>query len=261
MVKRRRLAGVAGGRDRRREAGYNLVILMVAVTVMNIAVAAAIPLWRTAIKREKEEELIFRGFQYAEGIRTFQRRFGRQPVRLEELIEVKPRCMRKLWVDPMTGKRDWVPVRVVMPGAVDPNAPPGGKPDPDDADGRPEDEPEGGGGGFGTPDGGAGLGPIRGVRSRSRDESIKTLFNQNRYDQWQFTVEVVMETAGPPTGFGVPGGGLLGTRQPARFLGRPFRPGLQALPMPGAPPPPPGVPPPAPPTGNKPPVPPQGDEG
>jgi hypothetical protein len=32
---------------------------------MNIMVAAAIPLWRTAIRREKEEELIFRGFQYA----------------------------------------------------------------------------------------------------------------------------------------------------------------------------------------------------
>src|SRR4029078_8922696 len=59
---------------------------------------------------------------YAEGIRLFQHRFGRMPARLEELVEVKPRCMRRLWGDPINGKQDWVAVRVGVPGAVDPNA-------------------------------------------------------------------------------------------------------------------------------------------
>src|SRR6185436_12988876 len=148
---------------RRGEAGYNLVILVVAITILNILVAAAIPLWRTAIRREKEEELIARGFQYAEAIRVFQQRQGRLPSRLEELIETKPRCIRRLWDDPITGKRDWVPVRVGVPGAIDPN----------------------------TPDGNVGLGPIRGVRSRSKEDSIKVMFGQKRYDQWQFTVELL----------------------------------------------------------------------
>ena len=230
-------------RCRRGEAGYNLVILVVAITVLNIMVAAAIPLWRTAIRREKEEELIIRGFQYAEAIRVFQQRHGRLPVRLEELIEVKPRCIRRLWDDPITGKRDWVPVRVGMPGAIDPNNPEGPSKDPDDEgdengkdpDGRErEDSPPAGGiGDFNaTPDGNAGLGPIRGVRSRSREDSIKVMFGQNRYDQWQFTVEMlasggIINEGG--AGFPAPAG----ARTSARWLGRPFRPGIQQPGLPG----------------------------
>ncbi|HEV8631896.1 MAG TPA: hypothetical protein VGV61_16390 [Thermoanaerobaculia bacterium] len=199
---------------RRGEAGYNLVLLMVAVMVLNILVAAAIPLWRTAIKREKEEELIFRGWQYAEAIRVFQRRFGRLPLRLGELVEVKPRCIRQLWVDPFTGKADWVPIRVVGPGG-DPtmNQPPvdeGGG-----ADGR---QPSG----TNVPDGNVGLGPIRGVRSRSTNKAIKKLFDQERYDHWQFTSDMLAQGGG---GFGAPGQAGVTARQ-ARFLGRPFRPGL-----------------------------------
>ena len=73
------------------DAGYNLVMLMVLVTVLNIAVAASLPAWSAVIRRDKEEELIFRGLQYAEAIRVFKQRFQRDPVRLEELIEVAPR--------------------------------------------------------------------------------------------------------------------------------------------------------------------------
>src|ERR1044072_6186956 len=203
MVTRRRMVTKLPSRPRPGEAGYNLVILVVAITVLNIMVAAAIPLWRTAIRREKEEELISRGFQYAEAIRVFQQRHGRLPVRLEGPREGKPRCIRRLWDDPVTGKRDWVPVRVGIPGAIDPNSPDGGgSKDPDgegggkreggDSDGRDldpaaraESPPAVGG----TPGGTGALGPIRGVRSRSKDEAIKVMFGQNRYDQWQFTVE------------------------------------------------------------------------
>ncbi len=146
MVKRHGSAPGTTARDRRGEAGYNLVILMVAVTVLNILVAAAIPLWRTAIRREKEEELIFRGLQYAEGIRNYQRRFGQLPVKLEQLVESKPRCMRQLWADPITGKRDWVPIRLMTSDNVDRDEERGGNRDDDeDPEGRPN-EPEPGGG-------------------------------------------------------------------------------------------------------------------
>jgi len=42
-------------RHGRGEAGYNLVMLAVAITLLNIAVAVMLPLWSTAIRREKEE--------------------------------------------------------------------------------------------------------------------------------------------------------------------------------------------------------------
>lgn len=87
--------------NRRGAAGYSLVVLIMAVTVLNIMLAAALPKWSGMIQRDKEEELISRGWQYAEAIRVFQRRFQRYPLKLEELIKVKPRCIRQLWKDPM----------------------------------------------------------------------------------------------------------------------------------------------------------------
>jgi hypothetical protein len=141
-------------------------------------------------------------------------------------------------------------IRVGMPGAIDPNQPPGGGKGPDgkdpddendgeDADGRPEEPPTNAG--PGTPDGSIGLGPIRGVRSRSKGESVKTLFGQTRYDRWQFTVEL-LQSGGIVNvgGAGVPAAG--GPRMSAKWIGRPFRPGLQQPqgPQLGAPPPPPG---------------------
>ena len=56
---------------------FTAVVLIVVITLMHIALAAALPKWSTAIQREKEEEAIFRGLQYAEAIRVFKARFGR----------------------------------------------------------------------------------------------------------------------------------------------------------------------------------------
>ena len=64
-----------------RQGGYNLVVLMVVVAVVNIGIAAALPMWSKVIQRQKEDELIFRGLQYAEAIRVFQIRTGRFPTR------------------------------------------------------------------------------------------------------------------------------------------------------------------------------------
>jgi type II secretory pathway pseudopilin PulG len=60
--------------------GYTLVAVVIIFTVMTILVAAVLPSWTAMIQRDKEEELVFRGLQYAEAIRVFQVRFGRYPV-------------------------------------------------------------------------------------------------------------------------------------------------------------------------------------
>lgn len=211
-------------RERRGEAGYNLVMVAVAITLLSIALAAALPAWSNAAKREREEELIFRGLQYAEAIRVFQQRFGRLPNRLEELIEVEPRSIRQLWTDPMTGERDWRLVRGNAPVGMEPGAqPPPGQEVGGDA-GLGELDPEEA---QNLPDGGAGLGPIRGVRSRSTDEALKTFFDKERYDQWLFTVDLLMAGGGvrQSGGAGVPIP-LEITRLHSRWIGRPFREGL-----------------------------------
>jgi type II secretory pathway pseudopilin PulG len=79
---------------------------MFMVFVMSIGLMIAVPVWQTQIQREKEEELIFRGKQYVEAIRLFQRKKpGTFPKDFEELIEEK--CLRRLYEDPMGPDGKW----------------------------------------------------------------------------------------------------------------------------------------------------------
>ncbi len=197
------------------ERGYNLVVVVMLITVMSILTAIALPLWSTQIRRDKEEELISRGLQYAEAIRVFQRRFGRLPVRLAELIEVEPRSIRRLWKDPMTGEADWAlildgkPAR--RPPATDPETGepvPGDPPTGEPPEGEPEIDPE-----TGEP---KVLGPIRGVRSRSDEEGLQLYFDRSRYDEWEFKVDVLLKYRARPGDNGL-------ARLSAMTLGRPFR--------------------------------------
>lgn len=89
-----------------RKEGYILIILMVAIFVLSIGLLVAIPVWETQLRREREEELIFRGKQYAEAIRIFQMKNpGSFPKTLDELLEEK--CIRKLYKDPMSKDGEW----------------------------------------------------------------------------------------------------------------------------------------------------------
>lgn len=226
------------------EAGYNLVILMVAMTLLNIALAIALPKWSHVIRREREEELISRGFQYAEAIRMFQNRHQRLPVRLEELVELEPRSIRRLWKDPMTDDGRWA---LIPPGGGPGGQPltpqptgPGGQPLPggeqEEPEGQPsepdDDEEIDTGTGIGQKKGIQQIGPFSGVHSRSGKESILIFNGRTRYDEWHFTLEMIQALmAGNPTGVGGdPGRGNAfssgdPTRVPnlsTRWLGRPL---------------------------------------
>jgi type II secretory pathway pseudopilin PulG len=86
--------------------GYALIMLLLVVSVLSIGLMAALPVWRTQIQREKEEELIFRGRQIVEAVRLFQAKNpGRYPRSLQELYE--KRFLRRLYKDPMTPSGEW----------------------------------------------------------------------------------------------------------------------------------------------------------
>lgn len=187
----------AAGRRAGRESGYNMVILVVAVTILNIMLAMALPAWSHLIRRDKEEELRSRGLQYAEAIRVFQMRYGRLPVRLEELIEVKPRSIRRLWTEPLAADGKW--------GILFLDVPAGGE--------GPEQDP-----------GNPGLkrvtiGPIVGVHSKSKEASLSTFFGAASYEQWRFTVDLLQRTPFRPD--------AQFPRLDLRNLGRPFGHGLE----------------------------------
>ena len=185
-----------------------MVALVVIFTVMSILVAAALPYWSKMIQRDQEAELIFRGLQYAEAIRVFQLRFKRLPTSLDELVEVNPRSIRRLWPDPMTEDGKWTPIFA--------QANQGG-----DTQGR---QVAGGTapGGDASQDQGRvvrKVGPIIGVRSSSKEGGIRTFLGTSRYSDWLFTVELI------PTPVTIPDT-LLVPRPTSDWIGKPFREGL-----------------------------------
>ncbi|HVT18388.1 MAG TPA: type II secretion system protein [Thermoanaerobaculia bacterium] len=203
----------AGSFPAPQQAGYNLVILIMLMTVMGILLAAALPMWSTAIKRDKEEELISRGWQYAEAIRVFQRRYQRLPVTLEELAKVRPRCIRQQWKDPMTKDGNWrlIPLHGEGTRFVQPQSPGADKEGPSRS---------------ATPESGkqvVSVGPFIGVASRSEESSELVFFGQTRYDAWEFTVTRLSGGGGlpnplppaPPPKNPPPGGNRGGTGAPA----------------------------------------------
>lgn len=209
-------------------AGYTLVAAVVLATVLSILVAAALPSWSQALQRDKEEELIFRGMQYAEAIRIFQLRFGRLPVRLEELFTVNPRCIRQLWKDPMTKSGDWGLIYAQGGG----RRPGQGGRQPGVAPNQRQGRPVAAGGGpsqqgqqesgFGRRSGRA-VAPILGVHSMSGDKAIKQFLGGQSHSDWLFTADIV------PVAQIVPGS-LNAVRANATWVGRPFPAGLSPQP-------------------------------
>jgi len=213
-------------------------MLVMAVTLLNIMIAAALPLWSALIRRDREQEAISRGLQYAEAIRVFQRRFGRLPNRLEELVEVEPRSIRRLWGDPLNDNGSWAVLVQIPQGAVVAFDPVTGLPlDPNQIPSGPNGQPLLGLPQPGQPPltGSSGspqplLGPIRGVKSRATGEAFQSFSGSESYQGWEFTVDLLIKAASRPSPAGLPHWNALN-------IGRPFRYGApgeaQEPPIPG----------------------------
>src|SRR2546421_1141498 len=89
----------------RSQSGYILLMLMLGVTLLAIAAAAIAPTLAFQIRRDREEELIHRGVQYSRAVRRYFKKFGRYPVRLEDLESTNNlRFLRRRYKDPITGQ-------------------------------------------------------------------------------------------------------------------------------------------------------------
>ncbi len=229
---------------RRNEQGYILLTLLLAVTLLIIGMAIVLPEITFQVKRDREEEMIHRGVQYSRAIRRYVKKFGRYPTRVEDLENTNNiRFLRRRYKDPITGK-DFKLLHVgevqLMPGsglagAIPATAMPGalgqqpqqpaqaqptkndGSQDQQNGDAQPSDQPKSA---SGTSDALTGQvfggGPIVGVASTSKAQTIREFNHKNHYNQWQFIYDPSSDR-----------GGLLNT---------PAQPPLQgALPAAGAP--------------------------
>lgn len=99
-----------------RESGFTYFVLLAVVAAMGFVLATAGEVWHTALKREKEQELLFVGDQFRRAFNLYNlntpgnaRRF---PLSLDELLKdprypgVK-RYLRKIYADPVTGSTRW----------------------------------------------------------------------------------------------------------------------------------------------------------
>lgn len=244
------------------DAGYSMVVLLVGIAVMAVLMTAAMPTWRHMAQREREEELIFRGTQYARAIALFQRKYpGAFPPNIQVLLDQK--FLRRKYRDPMTADGEFQPLFQNSPGfqgapgAVSPGSQPGSTSGRPGAAGTPTSPatpppstttgPPGTAAPPGFPAGGqsgALAGPqggMVGVVSKSRERSIRIFNGRSRYNEWQFDVSLVTRQVAPGGGGGAaqpgqpvtPGGG------PTPGTGRPGAPGTTPG---GARPPAPGLP-------------------
>src|SRR5713101_7008644 len=85
------------------EAGYALLMVVFMVATMLITAMAVTPNLLTEGRREKEEELVWRGNQYVRAIGLYYRKFGKYPTKVEDLTKQTNgvRFLRQAYTDPM----------------------------------------------------------------------------------------------------------------------------------------------------------------
>lgn len=103
--------------SRIRQRGYVMAMLLVFCVISGIVLSRAVPYEPTMVQRELEEELIFRGESYASAIRQYRQRTGQFPTALEQLVQTKPRMIRKIYECPLS-RAPFAVVTAVPPGAT-----------------------------------------------------------------------------------------------------------------------------------------------
>jgi type II secretory pathway pseudopilin PulG len=103
-------------RNGRKETGFTYVALLLSVAIIGIGLAATGQVWSGVGQRDKERELLFVGHEIRNAIKAYAQAtpgpVPRYPAKLEDLLQdnrypgVK-RYLRRVYVDPMTGKPEW----------------------------------------------------------------------------------------------------------------------------------------------------------
>ncbi len=92
----------------KREGGYLLLAVLLLMAFMIIAASIEAPQMVQQMKRDREEEMIHRGTEYARAIKKYYKKFGRYPANLEQLDNTNQiRFLRKRYKDPLTKDGKW----------------------------------------------------------------------------------------------------------------------------------------------------------
>ena len=202
-----------------RQRGYALLAVLLLLALILLATAAAAPRVAQQIRRDREEELIHRGAQYARAIKRYYKKFGHYPASLQELENTNHlRFLRRRFKDPLTESGEWRLIHVgeakVIPKGFGPAGGPAGgigggaaasapAPASPSAETPPVGTPAAA---LTTPASGPtfGGGPIVGVASTSTQQSIKVLNDKDHYNEWEFVYDPRLEVPAAPQQPGKP---------------------------------------------------------
>jgi type II secretory pathway pseudopilin PulG len=191
-----------------------MAALLVSLAVIGVIVGMAMPVWRTVVQREREEELIFRGRQYARAIQLFQRKYANAyPPNVDVLVE--QRFLRKKYKDPVSKDGEfqilYQSTLAQRPGGVGAQAGVSAM----NPTGAGQSGPAAGSS-FGTQVAGP-QGGVVGVASKNKKRSIRVYNGRSAYSEWQFIwVPTTTPRTGPAGSVGpgqrgvLPGGGRSG---------------------------------------------------
>lgn len=109
----------------RREAGFTYIAVMIAITLMGIAMTTAARQWKTMVQRELEADLLAKGIeiQTALALYSASKKAGRvmpgefYPMSLTELTKPPKPFLRKVYQDPI-GLGEWQLVRAPTGGIM-----------------------------------------------------------------------------------------------------------------------------------------------
>jgi type II secretory pathway pseudopilin PulG len=98
--------------SRSGSAGFTYLGILLAVALLGIALAAVGTVWTTTLRREREAQLLFVGDAFRNAIASYYASGRQLPQELDELVEDKRvplprRHLRRIYLDPMTGRADW----------------------------------------------------------------------------------------------------------------------------------------------------------
>jgi type II secretory pathway pseudopilin PulG len=90
------------------ESGYVMMVLILMMALILVSLTAVAPAIKQQLQRDREEEMIHRGAQYARAIKRYFKKFGRYPTSIDQLENTNNlRFLRRQYKDPMTPDGKW----------------------------------------------------------------------------------------------------------------------------------------------------------
>ncbi len=113
-------AAPPGRPTRRRERGVVLIALLIMLVLVGVGALAAGEVWSTAVRREREVELMFVGNQYRHAIEDYYRQPGTRailPTTVDQLLNddrfpFPVHHLRRAYLDPVNPDGEWELIKV-----------------------------------------------------------------------------------------------------------------------------------------------------